>query len=379
MKKRILAVLLIVCMAVCLAPFSVLANEEESGEKTKITSLTITIDDPELGTTPSFNIQFNRFKAVANAGDGEGIENAVTVQTEKGSMNAVNWYSCHVTNYTGQKSDIWTTESTGGTISARYYYRMRGVLTPKEGYEFDENIVCTVNGKECTNLYDDIYVNSNKVIVNYLVEPLHYSEDKYTLIKHITAEITEPIIGQTPANLPSLCSSTPEECVSPYYIIWRKMTAEDYKTMKEWNDTPHEEDEICPWFNTRLECEWVGEAPFELVYTEKFEEGYVYQAEITFFSQQATDEKQRVFDENVTATLNGKEYDNQYEGYYYSDYSPNEAVFYLEFAPTTEEESPSSDIAPATGDNTGLVLRGAFVAFMGAALMLLKTKKRAFK
>ena len=207
MKKRILTALVVLCLAACLVPLSAFATIEGlGGEKTKITSLTITVDKPQLTKNPVYAIGQNHFTVTAND---DSIEGTVTVSSDNGN-NYVDWFRCSSSSYKGDNTDVWESESSGHITQVGYYYRMRAILTPTANYEFAENITCTVNGVPCTATYEDIYQSSDKVVVNYIIEPLHYDDETYTVVTSATATLTEPVIGQIPAAEATASSSTPE-------------------------------------------------------------------------------------------------------------------------------------------------------------------------
>ena len=301
MKKRILAALVVLCLAACLAPLSAFATLEPSvGEKTKITQLTITVDTPVVGMTTPLRITDNHFKAIAVTAKGS-IENAVTVSSANGN-NVLEYFRCNASSYKGDGKDVWQDVGYAHDIIPKSYYRIRAILTPADGYEFAENITCTVNGVTCAATYENIYQGSDKVVVHHTFDPVHYdnTDGKYTIVTDLTATITEPKIGVIPS-IDAKISTTPADTATCYGVEWDKMSVADYEKLKNWNIDPHADTETPPeWKIMSYTSDYTSFA-----YTEEFQSGYVYRAVLSFETQpweSKPGETTRVFDENITAT-----------------------------------------------------------------------------
>lgn len=394
--KRILAAVTALLM-LALTPLSAFAGSgtNDSNGKSEVSRVDITMNSPEwssvleLGDTIAYYSSYYNFNSTAYIDtDATGHAGYVSPKTnsEGGRNDIKHWYMCPQALYAGNATD-WSLMNAGSYIYARTYYRMNMVLTftdaQKDNCVFAANTTCTINGTSCT-----VTRNSDtEITIDYIIEPMHYSDDaykdNYEIIENITSQIVEPKIGALPTNMPTSYSLSPTGEIDSHYIIWRKMSADDYNAMKEWYSKPHDEDETCPYEfrdrQDRLEYETTEEEPY-FIYTEKFEEGYAYQAEVCF----ATDERTyNIFSENLRATINGKTYENEYDAnYWYGyDYDPNEAAFYIEFAPLGQSSSDSADKAesPSTADDSSALWFVLALTSGATITLLLSSRKRSIR
>lgn len=301
-----------------------------------ITSVTITIDDPTLGRAPSFNASSMNVKVVANkTATDDGIDDAASVYLDK-----LDWLYASKSSYESEKNPAkatWYYMSSANTFGQGKYYRMNFMLKAADGYEFDPNVTCTVNGVACDNTYDNVYRGKLSAVVNYVVSPMSYEGvEGYTVVKSLTGTLAEPAVGAKPATSITALTSGPASSAELFNIRWEKISTADYERCKTWNETEHDASETYP-FPSRVDPE-----------TETFEAGYYYLATLTFIAKGGDENTRYVFSPDLAVTINNKAYADTFDAVSGED----KAMCCIEFAPLLSPLTcvAATVTAPAIGE-----------------------------
>ena len=253
MKKRLIGILLCLCMVLMLCPVTALAEGETL---TPVTEIDVEIDAPVVGK----QLQYS-------------WSHSATPTSVTGTK--VFWSRILKTNYTGGESDVWEPVVGNPPCSEDYYYML--VCTVKiydrykSSYTIPETIDATINGESC-----DVSVaeDGKSCTMTYMFEAMTIKP-----VESVSITVDEPVIGETPDQSFVVTGSPKGSVGEQPYSYWSKLPADQdpYDPTKFWSE--------------------VGE-------DEVFTEGYYYLAVAAIQPESGFD-----FDQNTSFTGNGKEVD----------------------------------------------------------------------
>ena len=264
MKKQILGILLCLCMVLMLCPVTAFA-EGETPEP--ITQIAIEVESPIVGESPEY---------------GCGYSSAPTGVIY---VDLDDWYRISKEAYTGEADDAWEGMfDTGNTCSEDYYYKVVfsvGIYSGENCYISDD-VEATINDRNC-----DIQVadDGQSCQMSYMFEAKVPQQ-----VSKIAVTLDEPALGKTPDFSPEF-TANPDGSVSLDECYWYKISVADF--------TGTDEDE------------WD-----EIYEDDVFEEGYYYSVDLWF----VPNEENYFFNDQMTATVNGKPHDDTYGSVYEGEF-----------------------------------------------------------
>ena len=259
MKKRILGILLCLCMALMIFPVTAFA-EGETPEP--ITQIAIEVKTPIVGEHPEYGCGYS------------------STPTGVIYVNLDDWYRIPKEAYTGEADDVWEGMfDTGNTCSEDYYYKVVfsvGIYSDENCY-IPDDVSATINGKNC-----DIQVadDGNSCLLSYIFEAKVLQR-----VSNIAVTLDEPALGNTPDFSPEF-TANPDGSVSLDECFWYKISEDDYTGTNE--------------------DEWD-----EIYEDDVFEEGYYYSVDLYFIPNENYS-----LNEEISATVNGKPHDDTYGSVY---------------------------------------------------------------
>ena len=259
MKKRILGILLCLCMALMIFPVTAFA-EGETPEP--ITQIAIEVKTPIVGEHPEYGCGYS------------------STPTGVIYVNLDDWYRISKEAYTGEADDVWEGMfDTGNTCSEDYYYKVVfsvGIYSDENCY-IPDDVSATINGKNC-----DIQVadDGNSCLLSYIFEAKVLQP-----VSNIAVTLDEPALGNTPDFSPEF-TANPDGSVSLDDCFWYKISKDDYTGTNE--------------------DEWD-----EIYEDDVFEEGYYYSVDLYFIPNENYS-----LNEEISATVNGKPHDDTYGSVY---------------------------------------------------------------
>ena len=259
MKKRILGILLCLCMALMIFPVTAFA-EGETPEP--ITQIAIEVKTPIVGEHPEYGCGYS------------------STPTGVIYVNLDDWYRISKEAYTGEADDVWEGMfDTGNTCSEDYYYKVVfsvGIYSDENCY-IPDDVSATINGKNC-----DIQVadDGNSCLLSYIFEAKVLQP-----VSNIAVTLDEPALGKTPDFSPEF-TANPDGSVSLDECFWYKISEDDYTGTNE--------------------DEWD-----EIYEDDVFEEGYYYSVDLYFIPNENYS-----LNEEISATVNGKPHDDTYGSVY---------------------------------------------------------------
>ena len=259
MKKRILGILLCLCMALMIFPVTAFA-EGETPEP--ITQIAIEVKTPIVGEHPEYGCGYS------------------STPTGVIYVNLDDWYRIPKEAYTGEADDVWEGMfDTGNTCSEDYYYKVVfsvGIYSDENCY-IPDDVSATINGKNC-----DIQVadDGNSCLLSYIFEAKVLQP-----VSNIAVTLDEPALGRTPDFSPEF-TANPDGSVSLDECFWYKISEDDYTGTNE--------------------DEWD-----EIYEDDVFEEGYYYSVDLYFIPNENYS-----LNEEISATVNGKPHDDTYGSVY---------------------------------------------------------------
>ena len=259
MKKRILGILLCLCMALMIFPVTAFA-EGETPEP--ITQIAIEVKTPIVGEHPEYGCGYS------------------STPTGVIYVNLDDWYRISKEAYTGEADDVWEGMfDTGNTCSEDYYYKVVfsvGIYSDENCY-IPDDVSATINGKNC-----DIQVadDGNSCLLSYIFEAKVLQP-----VSNIAVTLDEPALGKTPDFSPEF-TANPDGSVSLDDCFWYKISKDDYTGTNE--------------------DEWD-----EIYEDDVFEEGYYYSVDLYFIPNENYS-----LNEEISATVNGKPHDDTYGSVY---------------------------------------------------------------
>ena len=259
MKKRILGILLCLCMALMIFPVTAFA-EGETPEP--ITQIAIEVKTPIVGEHPEYGCGYS------------------STPTGVIYVNLDDWYRIPKEAYTGEADDVWEGMfDTGNTCSEDYYYKVVfsvGIYSDENCY-IPDDVSATINGKNC-----DIQVadDGNSCLLSYIFEAKVLQP-----VSNIAVTLDEPALGRTPDFSPEF-TANPDGSVSLDDCFWYKISKDDYTGTNE--------------------DEWD-----EIYEDDVFEEGYYYSVDLYFIPNENYS-----LNEEISATVNGKPHDDTYGSVY---------------------------------------------------------------
>ena len=259
MKKRILGILLCLCMALMIFPVTAFA-EGETPEP--ITQIAIEVKTPIVGEHPEYGCGYS------------------STPTGVIYVNLDDWYRISKEAYTGEADDVWEGMfDTGNTCSEDYYYKVVfsvGIYIDENCY-IPDDVSATINGKNC-----DIQVadDGNSCLLSYIFEAKVLQP-----VSNIAVTLDEPALGKTPDFSPEF-TANPDGSVSLDDCFWYKISKDDYTGTNE--------------------DEWD-----EIYEDDVFEEGYYYSVDLYFIPNENYS-----LNEEISATVNGKPHDDTYGSVY---------------------------------------------------------------
>ena len=307
MKKRILGILLCLCMVLMLCPVTAFAEGEAL---TPVTEISVGTQAPVIGEELSYSWSHS------------ATDDAVDVD--------IDWYKMLKTEYTGAEDEVWDDIMSGGEIFTEDYYYMlvctvKLYVNYRSTHTIPENVNATINGKSC-----DVSVmeGGKACTMSYMFEAT-YSEP----VKSVNVEADKPVIGETPDQSLVVTASPKGSVVDPHNSYWVKLPAnQDPYGPGIWKEV--EEDEV-------------------------FTEGYYYLAVTGFFAESGF-----VFDQNTSFTGNGKELTipvewNSYMAYVGVLFGPLEPQYTVTVPFTTTVKLGGSDAPGKTVFNLEVFESGA--------------------
>ena len=145
MKKRIVSIVLAICMVLVLVPTAAFAGEgdPEPVPSGPVERIRVTVDDPVIGRVPDYNPVY-------------------TMETSEGSVQQdwtriTKWCKISKDAYTGTKKDIWTEMGANDVFEEGYYYYVGIAFENKENYPFTTGTTATVNLKPHFDTYIPVY------------------------------------------------------------------------------------------------------------------------------------------------------------------------------------------------------------------------------
>ena len=259
MKKRILGILLSLCMALMLFPATAFA-EGETPEP--VTQIAVEVEPPIVGEHPEYGCGYS------------------STPTGVIYVNLDDWYRIPKEAYTGEADDVWEGMfDTGNTCSEDYYYKVVfsvGIYSDENCY-IPDDVSATINGKNC-----DIQVadDGNSCLLSYIFEAKVLQP-----VSNIAVTLDEPALGKTPDFSPEF-TANPDGSVSLDDCFWYKISKDDYTGTNE--------------------DEWD-----EIYEDDVFEEGYYYSVDLYFIPNENYS-----LNEEISATVNGKPHDDTYGSVY---------------------------------------------------------------
>ena len=259
MKKRILGILLCLCMALMIFPVTAFA-EGETPEP--ITQIAIEVKTPIVGEHPEYGCGYS------------------STPTGVIYVNLDDWSRIPKEAYTGEADDVWEGMfDTGNTCSEDYYYKVVfsvGIYSDENCY-IPDDVSATINGKNC-----DIQVadDGNSCLLSYIFEAKVLQR-----VSNIAVTLDEPALGKTPDFSPEF-TANPDGSVSLDECFWYKISEDDYTGTNE--------------------DEWD-----EIYEDDVFEEGYYYSVDLYFIPNENYS-----LNEEISATVNGKPHDDTYGSVY---------------------------------------------------------------
>ena len=259
MKKRILGILLCLCMALMIFPVTAFAKGETPEP---ITQIAIEVKTPIVGEHPEYGCGYS------------------STPTGVIYVNLDDWYRIPKEAYTGEADDVWEGMfDTGNTCSEDYYYKVVfsvGIYSDENCY-IPDDVSATINGKNC-----DIQVadDGNSCLLSYIFEAKVLQR-----VSNIAVTLDEPALGKTPDFSPEF-TANPDGSVSLDECFWYKISEDDYTGTNE--------------------DEWD-----EIYEDDVFEEGYYYSVDLYFIPNENYS-----LNEEISATVNGKPHDDTYGSVY---------------------------------------------------------------
>ena len=320
MKKRLIGILLCLCMVLMLCPVTAFAEGETL---TPVTDISFYVDAPIIGEA----LIDGRW---CGSRPYEVMEGSIT------------WYRILKTEYTGGEEDLWEVVLYDGTpCTEDYYYMVVGYVWLLDRYSsshtIPENVDAAVNGKSC-----DVSVaeDGKSCTLTYVFEGTVPRS-----IEGMDVKVYEPVIGKIPDQSPVVTGAPEGSIANRYFSCWYKLPA-DQEPSK---------------YNENWEAMAEGEV---------FTDGYYY-----LVGLMASAESGFFFDDNTLFTWNGKEAGNSFVGA--SVYGSNINVIIV-FDPLEPIEPPEPQYTvtvtaepvrenPDTGDNSIFVLGGLLLLAVGAA------------
>ena len=263
MKKRIFSILLCLCMVLMLCPVTALAEETVSITEVAVYKL----KTPVIDEHPNYGSWEYR-------------------STPSGVVNvSFQWYQISKEAYTGAADDSWQPISSGYSFSKDYCYKavffVRIGSSYTETHSIPNDVNATINGKKCDiQIADD----HKSCLLSYVFEAQNPQ-----IVSTIAVTVDEPVIGANPDFEPEF-TTTPADSVTLYDIYWYKISEEDFTGTDEdaWDEMS--EDDV-------------------------FEEGYYYSVDLHFAPKENYS-----FNEDMTATVNGKPHDDTYGSVYEGEF-----------------------------------------------------------
>ncbi len=257
MKKRILSILLCLCMVLMLCPVTAFAEGEALEEITEIA--VYDVKTPVIDEHPDY---------------GSWLYSS----TPSGVVNVgLQWYQISKEAYTGAAGDSWQLINSGYSCSKDYYYKavfsVRVGNSVTETHTIPNTVKATINGETC-----DVQVapDGKSCDLSRIFEAKELQP-----ISNIAVTVDEPVIGAKPDYTPEF-TATPEGSVTLDEFFWYKISEDDYAGTNE-------------------------DAWDEISADDVFEEGYYYSVELFF-----TPNENYSLNEDMTAAVNGEPHDDAY-------------------------------------------------------------------
>ncbi|MGN1414974.1 MAG: hypothetical protein ACI4WY_12100 [Anaerovoracaceae bacterium] len=172
MKKRIVSIVLAICMVLVLVPTAAFAGE---GDPVPVEKIVVTVDEPVIGREPDYTIDY-------------------TMETSEGSVQQgwtlqVTWCEISEDDVAYTNEDQWREMETGDKFRAGYIYYVGIAFANHENYPFTQETKATVNGNPNYDGFMDLYQEGGACVFGVFV-PLKYVSSETELGDAINAGIT---------------------------------------------------------------------------------------------------------------------------------------------------------------------------------------------
>ena len=214
--KKLLALLLCLCMAAAFWPAAALA---ETSQPTLVTSIEVTMIKPAVGKSPNWDKDAVHFK---------------TEPADSVWIRSLLWARIAEEDYNGTDADNWWEgfSTDFSVFEPVYYYAVFIGFVAEEGYAIAETVTAKVN---CRSNKVNVSEDNSGAVPPIVFSPLSpVEESESVLVTHIEAIIPEPAVGEYPAQgiSDSDFSAKPNGSVRFLFegetIAWHRIAEADY-------------------------------------------------------------------------------------------------------------------------------------------------------
>ena len=176
MKKRIVSIVLAICMVLVLVPTSAFAEGDPAPVPSgPVTNIAVTVDEPVIGMEPDYTIDYT-------------METSEGIVQQDWTLQAT-WCEISEDDVTYTDEDKWREMETGDKFRAGYIYYVGIAFANHEKYPFTQETKATVNGNPNYDGFMDLYQEGGACVFGVFV-PLKYVSSEDELRAAITEGIT---------------------------------------------------------------------------------------------------------------------------------------------------------------------------------------------
>ncbi|MGN0715531.1 MAG: hypothetical protein ACI4LN_06885, partial [Anaerovoracaceae bacterium] len=162
MKKRLVSIVLAICMVLVLVPTAAFAAEGDPAP-VPVKKIAVTVDEPVIGEKPDYNPVY-------------------TMETAEGSVQQgwsviVTWCKIPEDDLAGTDKDPWEKMQVGETFEAGHYYYVGIAFSNHKDYPFTENTTATVNGVANFDSFMDLYQEGGACVFGVFAPPKYVSSE----------------------------------------------------------------------------------------------------------------------------------------------------------------------------------------------------------
>lgn len=173
MKKRIVSIVLAICMVLVLVPTAAFAEGEP--EPVPVEKIKVTVDEPVIGMKPDYTIDYT-------------METSEGIVQQDWTLQAT-WCEISEDDVTYTDEDKWREMKSGEVFREGYIYYVGIAFANHENYPFTQETKATVNGNPNYDGFMDLYQEGGACVFGVFV-PLKYVSSEDELRAAITEGIT---------------------------------------------------------------------------------------------------------------------------------------------------------------------------------------------